>query len=689
MQNSRIQYTIILLIVTISSIFSLFSILPSMLGPIIYIGYFLIHGYTWRNIWNIDLSQTQKTFLGILTIILSQSIIAIPIYWFFGWSNSVALILMCITTSISIYLSTKHTVIFPTVQVPPHIDIKKTLWGLAPIILTLILLGTLYSKQFGGTLYSPWTQIGPKFFILFAITTILFLFSIIKKKSSSRLLFIGSILQYILLLSVVILLFKNGYGYDPIIHQASETYIRDHGMILPKNPYYLGQYMLVLFLHSISNISIAHIDSFLVPILSSITLPLFLFQQKEQDYTSLFAIFMIPLMVLSWFIFTTPFNLTLLLSTLTAIWMWRRWNNATGTDHFLIALLCLMTVGTHAIAGIPLCIIAFAWYNKKHVSIYTSIIYTFILAIALPLILTIYLKQSITLSLPWADMQTFISLFTPPHWERFDQAPLNLVIFYRYKAIIPIIILTLMGIGLFHIKEKKKQLFFITSAFGLFLSAALIATTIHFSNIVHYEAGNYAKRLVMMAYFFLLPAFAYILKKLYTWILTQQNRTQIVTILFLVLFLTISWFFTYPTRNRLSYYTGVSIRDADIEAVHFIHEKNNEQTDYIVLSNQMLGITAMKEFGFLPYHQVADGEQYIYSIPTGSRMYTYFAKMVYQGQQRLWIEEAMDYAGVDKAYFIHTSYWAPAAPIRDNAKIEADAWWTFGNDEVWVYEYTR
>ncbi|MBT3817108.1 MAG: hypothetical protein HOG08_02055, partial [Candidatus Magasanikbacteria bacterium] len=63
--------------------------------------------------------------------------------------------------------------------------------------------------------------------------------------------------------------------------------------------------------------------------------------------------------------------------------------------------------------------------------------------------------------------------------------------------------------------------------------------------------------------------------------------------------------------------------------------------------------------------------------------------MVYDEPKRAWMIQAMDYANVDKAYFIHTSYWSPAAYLRDEAKKEANAWWTFGADEVWVYEYVR
>ena len=61
--------------------------------------------------------------------------------------------------------------------------------------------------------------------------------------------------------------------------------------------------------------------------------------------------------------------------------------------------------------------------------------------------------------------------------------------------------------------------------------------------------------------------------------------------------------------------------------------------------------------------------------------------MVYEEPKRQWMEEAMKFAGVKKAYFIHTNYWAPAGEIRDKAKLEADNWWELANGKVWIYEY--
>jgi hypothetical protein len=131
------------------------------------------------------------------------------------------------------------------------------------------------------------------------------------------------------------------------------------------------------------------------------------------------------------------------------------------------------------------------------------------------------------------------------------------------------------------------------------------------------------------------------------------------------------------------------VRDADIETVHFIDNKQNGKKDYIVLTSQAVAATALQEFGFSRYLPTPEGEQYFYSIPTGGPLYQYFRKMVYEEPIKKYMVEAMDFAGVDTAYFVHTNYWAPAATIRDQAKIEADEWWELAGGRVWVYKYQK
>ena len=63
--------------------------------------------------------------------------------------------------------------------------------------------------------------------------------------------------------------------------------------------------------------------------------------------------------------------------------------------------------------------------------------------------------------------------------------------------------------------------------------------------------------------------------------------------------------------------------------------------------------------------------------------------MIYQGQKREYMIEAMNLTGVDTAYFVVTSYWANANKIIAGAKKTANSWQIFDGGDVWVFVYQR
>src|SRR3989338_6712302 len=176
----------------------------------------------------------------------------------------------------------------------------------------------------GDTLISLWTVVGPRFFILFAIATTLLLWFLQKSKTTKTNLFL-IILHHALILTVALIVFKHGFGFDPIIHQATEQWIAEHGFILPKQPYYISQYMLVIFLNSLTHLPIALLDNALVPMLSLITASLitfFSFSRTSHSDNIFPVLALIPLVPLTFFTFTTPNNLALLIATIVFFCMW-------------------------------------------------------------------------------------------------------------------------------------------------------------------------------------------------------------------------------------------------------------------------------------------------------------------------------------------------------------------------------
>jgi hypothetical protein len=300
-------------------------------------------------------------------------------------------------------------------------------------------------------------------------------------------------------------------------------------------------------------------------------------------------------------------------------------------------------------------------------------------------------KGSLIFKNPLNNISNFLQVFQRPHYIMIERGPDLLKLLYYYRDTIKPLAILIIIIGLF-ISLKKYQekitYFFISTFLSLFLSAFIIITSIEFKDVISYDQKLYGTRLLDLSLILFLPFFVIALRELFL-IIKNKLIWQIIISIFFALLLTISWFFTYPTRDNISLYTGQNLRKADVEAVKFINERNNNNNnkDYIVLTNQAVATAALQEFSFNGYLDTPEGLQYFYSIPTGGPLYQYFRKMAYVKASRQWMEEAMKFAGVKKSYFIHTDYWSPAAQIRDDAKKDADNWWELDGGRVWVYEY--
>ena len=82
---------------------------------------------------------------------------------------------------------------------------------------------------------------------------------------------------------------------------------------------------------------------------------------------------------------------------------------------------------------------------------------------------------------------------------------------------------------------------------------------------------------------------------------------------------------------------------------------------------------------------------FYYAIPSGSPLARLFDKMLYEGQKREYMEEAMRVAEVPHAFFVVPSYWDRADSIVRGAKATADAWTeiTRGRTTLWIFTYDR
>lgn len=705
------KYIIFSLIFTAGVIFSIFKINSPLFGSLTLFFYYLFFGFYLGQFFLPQEKRFWKIFFGIFGLVAIQTIILTVVYWFYEFNAQILTLTMIFSPILIALQKIPREEIFSDIE--KMLDFEsyrqaKSYLGtkflsFIFLIFEVAIFSTLLSRQYTDTLISPWTIFGPRFFLAFIFSSFLLLWILQKSKDNSWNLFL-ILVHTGIILSVATIVFKLGFGFDPFIHQAAEKWIAEHGTILPKQPYYLGQYLFVLTQNFVTHLSVNFLDKILVPLTAIFILPLasyFVFSRSGYTEKLHPALILIALWPLNFFTQTTPNNFALILSFLLFLWIWYEIKNHTTQTRLWGLLLSFFICVIHPFIGLPVLTIyigstCFSFIQKqkpKYTYYLFTVLYSSLLTIILPL--TFYLNslrlgEKIVWQNPFSNWQNFLSIFTAPHWLWFERGTALLQTLYFYRQIIkPLVAIAIMtGIFIAWRKYQEKTVnFFLFSALALLISSILLSTTITFSEVISYEQNVYSQRILELMLILLLPFFIIALRELFLFLRKKSAKQFLIALLFSLL-LFISWYFSYPTRDKISLYTGYNVRQADIQAVHFIDNRNDKIKDYIVLTNQTVSAAALREFSFDKYLPTAEGEQYFYSIPTGGPLYQYFRKMVYEEPKRKWMEEAMRFAGVKKAYFVHTNYWAPAAEIRDQAKLEADEWWELDDGRVWIYEYT-
>lgn len=579
----------------------------------------------------------------------------------------------------------------------PFRDAKIVFLTTFVAFLDTTLLGLLWSRRTVDLMPSPWQAVTGWFFIIFTLSTILLIYTIAKHRYRNVAIALIS-LHLFTLYAIAPLLYPLGYGFDAFIHRATETWIFQNGFILPKQPYYIGQYSLVVFLAHITRLPLFWIDVLLVPILATTLIPAFVTKNIKRIWPEMktfwqiiltLGIALIPFLS---FHLTTPHNLVMVLSLLTIFATLA--SQRDNTRWYLPFLLTLTALITHPLIGAPIFgFVLTAWIISKTDKIAWKTVWLTLASITqlflLPLMFTLNNLRTghglPTFGNPFTALPHFLELFARPYWY-LQHAPIKWEMLYAYeRMIIPLAIIFAI-IGFILSKKKKVDMYlYPATAFAIFLSAWLLRSWVTFPDVVVYEQGDYPMRLIRASMLFLLPWFLYGIYLFFE----AVKKPLLKKILFIgfAAALTISFYFSYPQRNIKARFPGFNVTQADFEAVKWIHE--NAQDEYIVLANQLVSAAALTEYGFAKSYDTSLGELFYYSVPTGGPLYAQYGKMLYEGQERQFMKDAMILAGVDSSYFVIDSYWAKADEIIEGAKKTADSWQIIDEGNVWIFEYTQ
>jgi len=564
--------------------------------------------------------------------------------------------------------------------------------------LTLIILAfsRFYAARSDRALISPWQVINYDFFWFYALSALVLtlILSRTKIKTGRKLALIS--IYYFLSFGAAAIIYKIGYGFDPFIHQATMELIASHGLVLPKTPYYLGEYSLIIILSKISGLTISFLNKFLVPFLAALFLPTALFNFLKRCVKTTPAIWLAILFLLilnfSPFIATTPQNLSYLFLILAVL--------AAAADNFgQVLILSLASAAIHPLAGLPAVALTAMMALKKYANrikakkekFIRTIIWLFA-ALSIPIALLFSAGANLNNgSAGKMFLTSFRNLFGTPGSSGREDWLINFVYLLVQNYHLIIILIIIGALGLISRSKILPEYFRIINRDFIFLSSALlgayfISGQIIFNDIIAYEQAGYANRLPITIMIFLLPSIAVSLENIISRVLKEIAAVKMIWLIFGLSALTASLYISYPRFDKYFNSRGYSTGINDIAAVNSIDSEAG--APYIVLANQQVSAAALQVFGFNHYYQTSAGELYFYPIPTGSPLYQYYLDMVYKNPGRASMKAALELAGVDQGYLVVNKYWYQSGRVINEAKLAADSWWTI-NNEVFIFKYRR
>lgn len=591
----------------------------------------------------------------------------------------------------------------PPLQISvPKVNKPDWLWGGTILILEAILLATLYTHRTHGVLNSPWRALPIWFFGVYFVAMLATLAAPWFMRSRA-LAYATTALHLFSTYGVTIIMHPLGFGFDGFIHRATEDWIAAHGFILPKQPIYIGQYTLVVWLAKLTSLPLHLIDIWFVPIAAALALPA-LFQRlftRVWNFPAALALnltWLYPALYFLWLGLTTPYNFLLLIITaaVCALLEWQK-----GTISALVPIsLGLLGLFTHIMLGAPLMfVIAVAmlghrWKSGAQTSL--LIMYAVAAVLIVPGLFTVYLLLK---GLPWPDFVNpltkiphFLELYALPFWYN-PNAPRVWNYFYKLEWVFAPLVTALAVIGWwFESLKKFGRWLFPLTAVAFVGAAILLRTWIVFPDVGSFEQGDYPLRLLRASLLWILPWAGAGIGVLYFAIKKTKFSTAILSIAMVcaALGLTIAFYFSYPQHNKKVNFPGFNVTSADIKAVQWIDADNNHTTDinYIVLANPIVGVAALSEFSFAKYFDTPLGQYSYYSIPSGSPLFDLYTDM-WRNPSQATMRTAMDLFGVDKAYFVINSYWVNYNQIVAAAKTTTDNWTSIENGQIHIFEYEK
>ncbi|MEK7648900.1 MAG: hypothetical protein AAB400_03200 [Patescibacteria group bacterium] len=561
---------------------------------------------------------------------------------------------------------------FPVSEKQPLTDKKiHVLAYLLPssaILFDCIFLFALWNARTNAPLQTPWSLVPWWMFVCVAISFFCLVQTALRASVVSRIQWVAMSVHFFTIYGIALIAFPYGFGYDPLIHQTAEEYIKLHGVITPLQPLYIGQYGIVSALSFLTAIPIDIIDRFLVPILVVATLPFIIFFGLVRGYgcsvrRAHIAIVLFTLYPLTELTFTVPHNLTVIL-LLWWIFLAPIWQQHVFSK-IILWCISLAAMAIHPLIGVPLVIstLALSLHTWKVVQRHRIALLFGVgacIGVALVTLFAIYrfmhgmtLFESRTLSSAFEKIKSILAF---PRSVGMASLGSSIINYYEYfiKATFFVI-----GIVCSIVYSKKTHLHIPSSslAIGLAIAAFGLSMYITLPGIVVNEQGEFAARLyrIIPAIFFpLLISFPLpmILKQI-----LNNGIVRVLSISILSISAALSLYLMYPQVNEFKPRAGWNASADDFEAVRFIEdiEKGGE---YVVASDQLFAAVGLRVLGFeKTFKNALSDKMHTYAISPIESLYPYSNYFLYGEVNEEIIHNLKKVIQDRPLYLVVHSYW--------------------------------
>ncbi|MFZ5365535.1 MAG: hypothetical protein ACOZBH_05085 [Patescibacteria group bacterium] len=637
--------------------------------------------------------------MAAIIILAMVSVCGSIIYYFYQLNQPVIMLLAILISGFSIGARLWHGRSRHLHKIPKiNTDWRQSLTILSYFVLLGFIVKLLMDARSDISVPTPWTLIDQKIFICYFLATLILFIFLLKTELKNFWKKIFLSIHFLMSFSVSMIVYQLGFGFDPFIHQKTAQIIADHGYILPKPFYYLGQYALEVFVHKITLLPIDLIDRLLVPLLAAVFIPAIAVKSfRSVNAAAILAFLALPFSFLT---FTTPQNLSLLFVLLTAMTLYRYLARRDISWRWPLAM-ALIALSIHPLSGLPaliLCVGSRAFIDPAAglpAKIF-RIAYLAMAAAAIPLafLATRFINNyPLNLFFEWRQIkQTLgIELEQLIYFKNNFRGIYDLIYFYGFNW--QLMTLLLIGASIFIFRRHLDILYdtdktsivrrliniYLVSGTLLAVDYLILKLFFSFDALIYYEKNDYASRLTIIMIIFLTPLILPIFSKIFIRFKTKPGTLIAIGFLAAMLVST-SFYLSYPRYDNIEANHGLNVGKYDFLAATFIH--NSGADPYIVLASQNTAVAAVKLYGFEPEY---NGHFY-YPLPTGSRLYDSFLNIVNDRPKTEYIEQARQLTGVQTVYLVIPKYWDRFENLNNMARaIAAETYDIDG--QIYIYRF--